>query len=137
MTPPLCRAKCDLEGEFLEGYICYVPTSNVIGIQTRHSHGFVRVIPKTIGRFTGRCDVAGKPIYEGDIVSYSTGLWVVEYNAGKMGFTFRNIRNDAILPGYAVTAATKVVGNTYENPEILRMRRLEANIRGKRRQKSE
>lgn len=129
MTPPLCRAKYDLEGGFLEGYICYVPTSNVIGIQTRHTHGFVRVIPKTIGRFTGRYDVAGKPIYEGDIVSYSTGLWVVEYNSGKMGFVFRNLRNDAILPGYAVTAATRVVGNIVENPEILRMKRLQTGAR--------
>lgn len=128
MTPPLCRAKNDLKGGFLEGYVCYVPTSNVIGIQTRNNHGFVRVIPKTIGRFTGRYDVSGKPIYEGDIVSYSTGLWVVEYNAGKMGFTFRNIRSDGILPGYAVTATVTVVGNIHDNPEILRTKRLKKGV---------
>ena len=101
----------------------------MIGIQTRHTHGFTRVIPKTIGRFTGRYDVAGKRIYEGDIVQYGAGLWVVEYNSGKMGFVFRNLRNDAILPGYAVTAATRVVGNIVENPEILRMKRLQTGAR--------
>ena len=123
MTPPLCRAKYSMEGAFLVGYVCYVPSSNVIGIQTRRTHGFIAVIPKTIGRFTGRYDVAGKAVYEGDIVSYSTGLWVVEYNAGKMTFTFRNIRSGGILPGYAVTAAVTVVGNIHDNPEIMRTKR--------------
>lgn len=123
MTPPLCRAKYDLEGGFLEGYVCYVPSSDTIGIQTKDNHGFIPVIHKTIGRFTGRYDASGKPIYEGDIVSYSTGLWVVEYSGGKMGFVFRNIRSNGILPGYAVTSATTVVGNIIENPEILRRKR--------------
>lgn len=123
MTPPLCRAKHRMDGGFLEGYICYKPSDNAIGIQTRYTHGLISVIPKTIGRFTGRHDVTGKPIYEGDIVSYSTGLWVVEYNDGKMGFIFRNIRSGGILPGYAVTAATSVVGNIHEDPGILRTKR--------------
>lgn len=123
MTPPLCRAKYSMEGAFLEGYVCYVPSSNAIGIQTKGTHGFVPVIPKTIGRFTGRYDINAKPIYEGDIVSYSTGLWIVEYSGGKMGFIFRNIRSNGILPGYAVTSAAAVVGNIIENPEILRTKR--------------
>ena len=127
MTPPLCRGKWSMEGCFFEGYICYSPVGDVLSIQDKKTHHCIRVIPKTIGRFTGRCDVAGKPIYEGDIVSYSTGLWVVEYNAGKMGFTFRNIRSNGILPGYAVTAAVTVVGNVIENPEILRSKRVTNN----------
>ena len=123
MTLSLCRAKYSMEGAFLEGYVCYVPYSDTIGIQTKETHGFIPVIPKTIGRFTGRYDINAKPIYEGDIVSYSTGLWVVEYSGGKMGFVFRNIRSNGILPGYAVTSATTVVGNIIENPEILRTKR--------------
>jgi len=127
------RGKWRKEGCFMEGYLCYTPSKNEIGLQTIETSGIVPVIPETVGEFTGRLDVNGKRIYEGDIVQYGAGLWVVEYNAGKMGFTFRNIRNDAILPGYAVTAATKVVGNIHENPEILRMKRLQANIRNARR----
>ena len=127
------RAKWRMEGGFLEGYLCYKPSTNVIGLQTIETHGIVSVVPETVGEYTGRLDVTGKRIYEGDIVQYGTGLWVVEYNAGKMAFVFRNIRNDAILPGYAVTAAVRVVGNIIENPEIIRTKRVKINTRNTRR----
>ena len=117
------RGKWRKEGCFMEGYLCYTPSTKEIGLQTIETHGVVPVIPETIGEYTGRLDTAGKRIYEGDIVQYGTGLWVVEYNAGKMGFVFRNIRNGGIVPGYAITAAVKVVGNIIENPEILRRKR--------------
>lgn len=131
------RAKCRPEGCFIEGYLCYTPSTNKIGLQTIETHGIVEVLPETVGEYTGRLDVTGKRIYEGDIVQYGTGLWVVEYNAGKMAFVFRNIRNDAILPGYAVTAAVRVVGNIIENPEILRTKRVKTNTRNTRRANGE
>lgn len=112
----------------MEGYLCYTPSTNRIGLQTIETHGVVPVIPETVGEYTGRVDVNGKRIYEGDIVQYGAGLWVVEYNTGKMCFLLRNIRNNAILPGYAATAAVKVVGNITENPEILRMKRIAKGI---------
>lgn len=117
------RGKWRKEGCFIEGYLCYTPSTNEIGLQTIETHGIVPVLPETIGEYTGRVDIAGKRIYEGDIIQYGAGLWVVEYNAGKMGFVFRNIRNNGIVPGYAITAAIKVVGNIVENPEILRRKR--------------
>lgn len=127
------RAKWRFDGGWMEGYLCYMIGSRTIGIQTTETHGIVPVIPETVGEYTGRVDVKGKRIYEGDIVQYGTGLWVVEYNTGKMCFIFRNIRNNAILPGYAATAAVTVVGNITENPEILRMKRIQANARGHKR----
>lgn len=123
------RGKWRHEGCFIEGFLCYTPSTREIGLQTVETHGFIPVVPETVGEYTGRLDINGKRIYEGDIVQYGAGLWVVEYNAGKMGFVFRNIRNGAILPGYAVTASTQVVGNIIENPEILRMKRLQPNLR--------
>lgn len=122
------RAKWRPEGGWMEGYLCYTPSTNRIGLQTIETHGVVPVIPETVGEYTGRVDVNGKRIYEGDIVQYGAGLWVVEYNTGKMCFLLRNIRNNAILPGYAATAAVKVVGNITENPEILRMKRIAKGI---------
>ena len=117
------RAKWRKEGCFIEGYLCYTPSTKEIGLQTIETRGIVPVLPETVGECTGRLDITGKRIYEGDIVQYGAGLWVVEYNAGKMGFMFRNIRNGGIVPGYAVTAAVTVVGNIIENPEILRTKR--------------
>lgn len=123
MRITMYRAKWRLDRGFLEGYLCYQIGSRTIGIQTTETHGIVPVIPETVGEYTGRLDITGKRIYEGDIVQYGTGLWVVGYNSGKMCFVFRNIRNNAIVPGYAVTAAVKVVGNIIKNPEILRRKR--------------
>lgn len=117
------RAKWRLDGGWMEGYLCYMIGTNTIGLQTIETHGIVPVVPETVGEYTGRLDIKGKRIYEGDIVQYGAGLWVVEYNTGKMCFVFRNIRNDAILPGYAVTAAVTVVGNIIENQEIMRTKR--------------
>ena len=118
------RGKSRLEGCFIEGYLCYTPSTNEIGLQTIETHGIVKVLPETVGEYTGRLDIEGKRIYEGDIIQYGPGLWIVEYNTGKMGFMFRNIRNNSIVPGYAITAAVKVVGNIIENPEILRRKRV-------------
>lgn len=123
MRIPMYRAKWRMQGGFMEGYLCYTLSSNKIGLQTIETRGIVPVLPETVGEYTGRLDINGKRIYEGDIVQYGAGLWVVEYNSGKMGFVFRNIRNGGIVPGYAVTSAVKVVGNTTENPEILRRKR--------------
>ena len=130
------RAKWHKDGGFMEGCLCYKPGTKQVGLQTRDTHGIIPVIIETVGEYTGRLDTKGKRIYEGDIVQYGTGLWVVEYNTGKMCFVLRNIRSNGILPGYAVTAAVQVVGNIIENPEILRTKRLQANIRsGKKKQK--
>ena len=131
------RAKWRPEGCFIEGYICYTPSTNEVGLQTIETRGVVPVVPETVGEYTGRLDITGKRIYEDDIVQYGAGLWVVEYNAGKMGFVFRNIRNNGIVPGYAVTAAVRVVGNIIENPEILRTKRVKTNTRNTRRMGNE
>lgn len=124
MRIPMHRAKWRMEGCFIEGYICYTPSTNEVGLQTIETRSVVPVVPETVGEYTGRLDITGKRIYEDDIVQYGAGLWVVEYNAGKMGFVFRNIRNNGVVPGYAVTAAVRVVGNIIENPEIIRTKRV-------------
>ena len=118
------RGKWRMEGSWIEGYLCYTPHTGKIGLQTIETRGLVPILPETLGEYTGRLDTKGKRIYEKDIVQYGAGLWVVEYNTGKMCFAFRNIRSGSILPGYAVTAAVQVVGNTVENPEIMRTKRI-------------
>lgn len=124
MRIPMYRGKWRMQGGWIEGYLCYTPGRNEVGLQTIETRGIVKVLPETVGEYTGRLDITGKRIYEGDIVQYGAGLWVVEYNAGKMCFVFRNIRSGSILPGYAVSAAVQVVGNIVENPEILRTKRI-------------
>lgn len=66
-------------------------------------------------QFTGLHDKNGKEIYEGDILCWpkyegkkNQIRWVVEWNNDRAGWTDWSPRNEA-----------EVIGNIYENPELL------------------
>jgi len=76
------------------------------------------------GRFTGLHDKNGKEIYEGDILSYPThgGYYLIKwlYEDEECGFGCEGDKPsyNYMLP--VVWKEMKVVGNIYENPELLK-----------------
>jgi hypothetical protein len=69
-------------------------------------------------QFTGLLDKQGKEIYEGDILKLKDGfpfepIITVSYEAPK--FIFRSNTHEL----YQETSAMEVIGNIYENPELL------------------
>jgi uncharacterized phage protein (TIGR01671 family) len=80
-----------------------------------------KVDPDTIGMFTEICDSDGKEIYRGDIITvvneptnYSATI-LVEINP-YYGIVFGIFDNNIV---YDALSVLKVIGNAYDNPELL------------------
>ena len=74
-----------------------------------------KVDKSTVGQFTGLYDKNGKEIYEGDIMCWPDyegkkfqTRWVVEWNDKRSGWSDWSPKEKA-----------EVIGNIYENPELL------------------
>lgn len=77
-----------------------------------------KVIPETVGQYTGLTDKNGKKIFEEDIVKVSNkfidyvvfdcGCFNIERQVMNYEFTYQNFKN------------IEVIGNIYDNPELLK-----------------
>ena len=87
-----------------------------------------RVIPETIGEYTGMADKNGKKIFEGDIVKldeYVKKAFDVEdgeVKFGRGGFyigDFNMLNSLNTLASYDGILRGEVIGNIYDNPEMV------------------
>lgn len=81
----------------------------------------IRVIPETIGQYTGLTDKNGVKIFEGDIVQYSGEKHIVVFETrGKTGYF--GIKIDRLETwGFCLSVPTglmEVIGNIHDNPEL-------------------
>ncbi|MGA2669983.1 MAG: YopX family protein [Dehalococcoidia bacterium] len=75
--------------------------------------------PETVGEFTGLKDKNGKEIYEGDIVGEKGWAYKVEFEDGMFRLAHSTLLVDWIYARKRQGIETKVIGNIYENPELL------------------
>ncbi|WP_195531838.1 YopX family protein [Bacteroides finegoldii] len=82
-----------------------------------------KVLPETIGQFTGLLDKNGKEIYEGDMLLMGEDEGVRIYN--KVGikdgcFGYIGETNGEILPFCHYNVTEEIAGNIYDHPELIK-----------------
>lgn len=148
MREILFRGKRDDNGEWAYGYYAHRPTAVCIGeinpsciyvpaCDPDHNSEFIEVIPETVGQYTGLTDKDGKKIFEGDIVmfsrtrnlpNYTPVPEVIRYHKGDCAFQ-RFPYNLSLIRGGGgkllqpdMMCECEVLGNIYDNPELLERR---------------
>ena len=82
---------------------------------------FYKVDPEPVGQFTGMTDKNGKRIFEGDVVRFDSGVFVVRFYDCRMGFGFSGQFGRGCVAGFTMTnwEDIEVLGNIHDNPELL------------------
>ena len=132
MREYLFRAKLVKNGEWTYGNLRVMPDDTYIITPDETIIGeYGKVYPESVGQYIGRKDKNGTKIFEGDIVDCKEAWWnasgpaghdtpilEVKFSEGFCGFEpFANYDCDCCV--YIRAFETKVIGNIYDNPELL------------------
>lgn len=139
MREILFRAKRLDNGEWVEGYfvkkidplfkteICFIliqeyDKSCIDGTPTvlKSEMTWYRVIPETVGQYTGLTDKNGKKIFEGDILrlDYIGVNAFVAFDKEKFG-VLRGWHKKFVPLDVLANATLEVIGNIHDKPELL------------------
>ena len=78
-----------------------------------------RVIPESIGQYTGLTDKNGKKIFEGDILKGMGGLHRVYFDTSLACFEWAKINGNWKESFSGFADEYEVIGNIHDNPELL------------------
>lgn len=78
-----------------------------------------KVIPETVGQWTGLTDKNGKKIFEGDIVDSGDAICTVIYDNEITGFWPESSRGYELFYDFR---ECEVIGNIHDNPELLEVK---------------
>jgi uncharacterized phage protein (TIGR01671 family) len=131
MREILFRGKTVCDGDWVYGGITWNPSRKKFFIHTDWEEA--KVIPETVGQYTGLTDKNGTRVFENDIVTVYYNPKYVGVSKDRVGnfavvfhdgcFMKRKITNpmsgDAGLYHFIQSDEFEVIGNIYDNPELL------------------
>jgi uncharacterized phage protein (TIGR01671 family) len=110
------RGKRIDNGEWTYGYFFKIwERTYILWGTTNGVPNMIEVHPKTVGHPTGLKDHKGKDIYEGDIINTGKVIGVVDWRHAQ--YVLR-VGDDAWT---GVLGVNEVIGNIYENPDLLEL----------------
>ena len=135
MREILFRGKRKDNGEWIEGYyveardyltgevITYIFPTDITLYPHSEFSGCEEVIPETVGQFTGLIDDLGNKVFDGDIVK-GQKLYDVGCYPNYVTLTTPVTYDDDLcvfkpLHKFVINGPVMVVGNIYDNPELL------------------
>lgn len=129
MREIIFRGKRKDNGEWVNGDLLQIPSENWTSImgQTKGTMNYI-VDPETVGQYTGVKDADGKRIFEGDIVENERIIGFVFYKECDATFELKWKSTDkhrkdffktCYLINYSGLNSLKVIGNIYDNPELV------------------
>lgn len=132
MREILFRGKRKDYGKWIEGYYLHQNKRRFVN-ETHYIvsvDGFYHSIdPSTVCQFTGLYDKKGRKIFEGDIVegnseyfTYTHPYGKVVYDGGQYLISFDDVLEDIECLG-AWTNDVEIIGNIYDNPELLEVKK--------------
>lgn len=135
MRDILFRGKRIDNGEWVYGDLLSIPTENKTNIIEKDPYGInYKVIPETVGQYTGLTDKNGKKIFEGDILkcltddfvgtviyNKNTASFIVEIKNSNSEFFHYSSLNKGDITRPLQLQETESVGNIHDNAELLEM----------------
>lgn len=119
-----------IKGIWIYGYYCFSPKRRGAFGQTVSELDFdihyivsprgesYKVIPETVGQFTGQSDKNGKKIFESDIVKeYGEFIDYIDFERGSFVMRTKRVNREFVFQDFS---QIEVIGNIYDNVEVIK-----------------
>lgn len=116
------RGKSILTDEWFYGDLVHAADKKrtAILVNDKDSYDECEVVPETVGQFTSLYDCDGKEIFEGDILDFNGIKVEVRFVRGAFALLVNGNLDDELYGDYRTDLFAKVIGNVYENPDIMK-----------------
>ena len=119
MREILFRGKTVCDGDWVYGGITWNPSRKKFFIHTDWEEA--KVIPETIGQYTGLTDKNGTKIFEGDILHAAQGNFVVRWSESICSFVAGEKEKIRPCMNSGTMKHCEVIGNIFDNPELIEL----------------